>query len=299
MAGKLTGLKSNALIGMASQHMEQYRFSEEEAREVGMIPADTGVIILIILYFIEHEPNINRSKLEYYLLLLDRKCFEQQGVLLFLWYLEYGRVQNFKKFIDFMISKNLIALKNKKYFELLEAGKALSMLYTDLNDIEHWLQDILHDFGHKNAKQIVATTLFKKPTKQYLIAINNMEKFLDTRELLTISNKIQEKGYMPASEAAEVIGIQEAEVFEMCYPFLKEKNNTRFVPVACIDVWRYERTHLGTIYTDFSEKATPTQIINGQRHIFNMVATDRTREKFQKLARLLSSATKDTEAQSL
>ena len=83
MAGKLTRLKSNSIIGRASQHMEQYRFSEEEAREVGMIPADTGVIILIILYFIEHEPNINRSKLEYYLLLLDRKCFEQQGVLLF------------------------------------------------------------------------------------------------------------------------------------------------------------------------------------------------------------------------
>ena len=293
------GLKSNALIGMASKHMEQYRFSEEEAREVGMIPADTGVIILIILYFIEHEPNINRSKLEYYLLLLDRKCFEQQGVLLFSWDLEYGRVQNFKKFIDFMISKNLIALKNKKYFELLEAGKALSMLYTDLNDIEHWLQDILHDFGHKNAKQIVATTLFKKPTQQYLIAIHNMKQLLDTRELFIINRKIQEHGYIPISKVSEVMKLSEDEVFEMCYPFVREENNIWFVPNACIDIWRYEREHLGYIDVVCRENITPAQFIKAHANAHNRAATDRTREKFQKLARLLSSATKDTEAQSL
>ena len=63
-----TGYKSNALIGMVSQHMKPYRFSDNEAKEVGMHPEDTGVIVLLILYFIEKEPTISRSKLEYYIL---------------------------------------------------------------------------------------------------------------------------------------------------------------------------------------------------------------------------------------
>ena len=37
--------QSNALIGMVSQHMTPYRFSDNEAKEVGMHPEDTGVIV--------------------------------------------------------------------------------------------------------------------------------------------------------------------------------------------------------------------------------------------------------------
>lgn len=116
MTGKLTGLKSNALIGMASKHMERYRFPEEDTVEVGMIPADTGVIVLIILYFIENEPNICRSKLEYYLLLLDRKCFKQTDVLLFSWYLKNGRIPNFKRFIEFMIREKAHIFQRQVFF---------------------------------------------------------------------------------------------------------------------------------------------------------------------------------------
>ena len=47
--------KPNTLIGMASKHMEPYRFSQDEAAEVGMLPEDTGVIILIILYIIDRS----------------------------------------------------------------------------------------------------------------------------------------------------------------------------------------------------------------------------------------------------
>ena len=86
------GYKSNALIGMASNHMKSYRLSEEDAKEVSMHPEDTGVIVLLILYFIEKEPTISRSKLEYYILLLDRMCIEQKGELLFSWELKGGRI---------------------------------------------------------------------------------------------------------------------------------------------------------------------------------------------------------------
>lgn len=91
----------NALIGMVSSHMRPYRFSEEDAKEVGMFPEDTGVIVLLILYFIEKEPTISRSKLEYYILLLDRMCFEKRGVLLFSWELRGGRIPKFHKVYRF------------------------------------------------------------------------------------------------------------------------------------------------------------------------------------------------------
>lgn len=178
MAGKLTGLKSNSIIGMASKHMEQYRFSEEEAREVGMIPADTGVIILVILYFIEKEPNICRSKLEYYLLLLDRKCFKETDVLLFSWYLKKGRILNFKRFIESMIRKKLITFRGSNSFEPTEASRDLGILFPELINIKHWLDEILRDFGLKNTPQTAAMAIKTKPTQQYLTALENIKKLL-------------------------------------------------------------------------------------------------------------------------
>lgn len=175
--GNLTGLTSNSVIGMASKHMEPYRFSEEEAREVGMIPADTGVIILIILYFIEHEPTICRSKLEYYLLLLDRKCFEQTDVLLFSWYLKNGRIRNFKRFIEFMIRRKLISLKGYS-FELTKAGHDLGIFFPELINIKYWMDKLLRDFHLKNAKQTAAEAVKTKPSQQYLDALDNVRKLL-------------------------------------------------------------------------------------------------------------------------
>ena len=171
-------IKSNALVGMVSKHMENYRFSQVEAAEVNMTPEDTGVIILIILYFIEHEPKICRSKLEYYLLLLDRKCFLDRAVLLFNWSLKNGRIRNFKRFIEFMIQKQLICLKGSYSFELTEAGKTLSRFYAELVNIKHWLDEILHDFKYKTAKQTEAEVIYAKCDKQYMTALSNVSNVI-------------------------------------------------------------------------------------------------------------------------
>lgn len=114
-------LPSQALIGMARRHMKDYRLPDGY---VDMPAPDTGVIVLIILYIMDKEPNICRTKLEYYILLLERLCFDQKGVTLFNWHLKNGRIQNFKTFTDFMTLRNLIFPRGN-HFAVLSAGKTL------------------------------------------------------------------------------------------------------------------------------------------------------------------------------
>ncbi|MBQ9391186.1 MAG: hypothetical protein IJU02_03265 [Lachnospiraceae bacterium] len=170
--------QSNALIGMVSNHMRPYRFSEEDAKEVGMFPEDTGVIVLLILYFIEKEPTISRSKLEYYILLLDRMCFEQRGVLLFSWKLKGGRILNFIKFIDFMIEKKLISHKSSRAFELQETGSALGTYYAELSNIIHWLEEILRKYKQKTAEKTKADVVFAKCDSKYMTALSNVKQVI-------------------------------------------------------------------------------------------------------------------------
>ena len=178
------GLKSNALIGMASQHMKDYRFSQDEAIEVGMTPEDTGVIILIILYFIEQEPTICRSKLEYYILLLDRKCFGAKNVLLFNWDLRNGRIRNFKKFIEFMIRKMLISFQGNHSFSLTQEGAKLSNRFAELCNINPWLKEIMHDYKDKTAKQTESEVIVRNLNKKYLDALQNTRQAMKEQQLL-------------------------------------------------------------------------------------------------------------------
>ena len=178
MSSKIV-LKSNELIETASKSMEEYQFPENGANGVGIIVSDTGVIILIILYFIEHEPNICRSKLEYYLLLLDRKCFEANGTLLFHWSLKNGRIKKFKSFIKFMEWKELICLKGEYSFKLTDKGKALRVHYAKLINIAHWVEEILCELEHKTAWQIKSVTLQAKPSQKYLDALDNISNLIN------------------------------------------------------------------------------------------------------------------------
>ena len=171
--------QSNALIGMVSQHMTPYRFSDNEAKEVGMHPEDTGVIVLLILYFIEKEPTISRSKLEYYILLLDRMCFEKRGILLFSWKLKGGRIPNFIKFINFMIKKNLISHKNSRAFELQELGTSLGRLFAEFShSIKQWLEEILRKYKQKTAEQTKAEAVFAKCDARYMTALSNVKQVM-------------------------------------------------------------------------------------------------------------------------
>lgn len=166
----------NNLIGMAIRDMKDFRFSKSEAIEVGMFPEDTGVIVLIILYFIDREERICRSKLEYYLLLLDKICFEKRGVLLFRWYLRNGRIKNFRNFTEFMINKNLIFCNGNAYFQLTETGKDMGKFFAELSNIKPWLDEILKKWKNKTADQVKVVAVQTTPDQKYLDALENVKK---------------------------------------------------------------------------------------------------------------------------
>ena len=168
----------NNLIGMAIQHMKDFRFSHNEAAEVGMFPEDTGVIILIILYFIDKEKKICRSKLEYYLLLLDKMCFEKYGVPLFHWYLRNGRIKNFRRFTEFMINKNLIFSNGNAYFQLTDTGKTMGRFFAELSNIKLCMDEILSKWIDKTADQVKAIVVPRKHNQQYKDALNNINGYL-------------------------------------------------------------------------------------------------------------------------
>ena len=162
--------KSNNLIGMASKHMENYRFSDER---LDIPPEDVGVIILIALYFIENDKAVSRTRLEAYILMLDKKCFKERGVILFGWTLKGGRIRNFKAITDYMLKRGLIRIKGRSYFELDTSGKALGSSYAMLSNIKYWLDEILREYKDKTGSDTLSAVLPPKPTAQCMTALTN------------------------------------------------------------------------------------------------------------------------------
>ena len=98
------------LIAPVIEVMKDYRMPTH--KEVGIDYDDTGAIIAIIIYFIGGERSIGITKLEGYLILLDRLVMKETKQHLFYWSLtKGGHIRNFKKVIDFMIEQQLISVK--------------------------------------------------------------------------------------------------------------------------------------------------------------------------------------------
>ena len=117
--------------------------------------SDVSVIIAIILYFIAREPTIGLTKLECYLILLDRKSCKETGRNLFNWRLnKRGRIGSFRKIIEFMIGKNFIFRKGAYQFYILtNASDILKVLQNILSNIKEWLELILSIWGNKTAQE--------------------------------------------------------------------------------------------------------------------------------------------------
>ncbi|MBQ7220750.1 MAG: hypothetical protein IJS28_07210 [Synergistaceae bacterium] len=173
------GYKSNSLIAMASHYMKPYRFSPDEAAEVGMFPKDTGLIVLLILYLLDFEEKVCRSKLEYYILLLDRKCFGEKGAPLFTWNLKNGRIRNFDKFTKFMMEKRLIFSNGSAYFILDEAGQTIiNQCSALLVNVKCWLDTLLAEWGDKTVAQMKNEVMGARHDRQYQDALNNVRELL-------------------------------------------------------------------------------------------------------------------------
>ncbi len=80
---------------------------------------ETAVISAVILYFIQEEPKIGITKLESYIILLDKLCFDEKGRRLFSYKLTYGPfgyyIQNFRAFLDYLQEKGILSKKREYY----------------------------------------------------------------------------------------------------------------------------------------------------------------------------------------
>lgn len=86
---------------------------------VEMPREETAVISAVILYFINGEPKIGITKLESYIILLDKMCLDTTGRRLFSYKLTYGPfgyyIQNFRVFLDFLQEKGILT-KRREYY---------------------------------------------------------------------------------------------------------------------------------------------------------------------------------------
>ena len=86
---------------------------------VDMPIEETAVISAVILYFIQGEPQIGITKLESYIILLDKMCFDRTGRRLFSYRLTYGPfgyyIQNFRAFLDFLQGRGFLT-KRREYY---------------------------------------------------------------------------------------------------------------------------------------------------------------------------------------
>ena len=119
----------SSLIGMAGGSMKPYRVHVDNIDY-----DDTGVIVLIALYFIEKDERVSRTKLEAYI---------------FNWNLKGGRIQNFQEITDFMLEKGLIRIRGRSYFKLYKLGKELTGFFPMLVNIKKWMDKILQDYNDK------------------------------------------------------------------------------------------------------------------------------------------------------
>ena len=210
-----TKIQSNVLISSASQCMKDYRLSITEANDVKITQEDTGIIILLLLYFIKHEPKISRSKLEYYILLLDIKCLTQNGVHLFSGDLKDGHIRHFKIFIEFMLKIGLIYPKNRRSFFITENGQVICNSYfIELDNIKKWLDEILHDFEKATAGEL----------EKKLLDIELQYYFDEAANAIRISKKQINydcyDAFMTIHDAAEMLKVSNTDLSIIFHYFL-------------------------------------------------------------------------------
>ena len=131
----------------------------------GIQQADTGVIIGLIVYFISREPNINRTKLEAYVLLLNIICYYfYDKTFIDCTLTSGGRISCFTKLMDAMEINELISTSKHNTYPL--CTKATWIIRNSSNifaGIEPILLFILNTWGHKNGKQTLEDALSALP----------------------------------------------------------------------------------------------------------------------------------------
>lgn len=145
-----SGYRSHDYIRGAVEKMKAQRLPYGQVR---IANPDTGVIVALILYIIAKEPTVNHTKLECYIILLNRMVKDATDTELFTWQLNRGgRIGNFRHFFDYMEGKELIQPNGRSRFVILKgASNILPQLTTILRNLLPCLHRLLNRYGDYTA----------------------------------------------------------------------------------------------------------------------------------------------------
>lgn len=134
--------------------MSAYRVSDEQ---VNIANPETGAIAAIMLYIINAEPKVSRTKLECYLILLDRLVKEATGKKLFTWTLnKYKRISNFKCIFDNMLERGLLSENGSARFFIPRVGwNIVQGLHIMLDDMLPYLDKLLARYDDYTAGEML------------------------------------------------------------------------------------------------------------------------------------------------
>ncbi len=128
--------------------------------QVKIANQETGAIVAIILYVLAKEPKAVRTKLECYIILLNKLIREETCNDLFTWKLNNkGRVSSFSKFWDYMLMSGLLLSNGRSRFYVLGgAGKIIARLPIMLDRLLPYLNKILVNYEDYTAGEILEKT---------------------------------------------------------------------------------------------------------------------------------------------
>ena len=124
---------------------------------VGDIPDyDTGVIIVIIIYFIARDHSLCMTKLNGYIALLDMQIKADTGEHLFRLNTDSrGLIRDFRLIINHMIALNLISPRSNHQYNLLKDVLNIKYFPHMLLRIKMWLDKVINDYIYMTAEQLV------------------------------------------------------------------------------------------------------------------------------------------------
>ena len=134
--------------------MSAYRVSDEQ---VEIANSETGAIAAIMLYIINAEPKVSRTKLECYSLLLNKLVKEATGKELFTWTLnKYGRISNFKRIFEHMLERGLLSENGSARFFIPRVGwNIVQGLPIILDDLLPYLDKLLARYDDYTAGEML------------------------------------------------------------------------------------------------------------------------------------------------
>lgn len=175
--------KPHNLISVIAAKLGGYMYHHDKAMDIAL--TDTGVIVAMILYFLTEEPTACMTKLECYLLLLNKKYLDTSGEHLFIWRLsKSGRIRNFKKMIEHMKCMKLISNGGGSRLIVESGADGLRKNFGHMFDgVLGAMQEVLKIGREKTAKEMLSLVTSLKENEQYRDALKNANNAIDGKQL--------------------------------------------------------------------------------------------------------------------